>query len=50
LLDSDNITDFRVFESEKPTNKEIGLKRIKDFWDKYGHLGETPIFLDINNI
>jgi hypothetical protein len=39
-----------VFESEKPTDKEIGLKRIKEFWNKYGHLEETPLFLDINNI
>ena len=44
--------DPKVFlnEFDKPKNKKMCLSQLKTFWYKYGHLEETPIFLDINNI
>tara|TARA_B100000575_G_C22500891_1_gene328137 strand:+ start:167 stop:388 length:222 start_codon:yes stop_codon:yes gene_type:complete len=39
-----------VYEFDKPKNKKMCLSQLKTFWYKYGHLEETPIFLDINNI
>ena len=39
---------LKVFESEKPKDKELALNRIKMFWNKYGNKFEIPLFMDLD--